>query len=204
MIVIAATQNKHKIKEIEAITAGFGFEIRTLAELGFPAVDVEEDGDTFEENSLKKAMEIHKATGRITIADDSGLMTDHLDGAPGVYSARFAGQEGNDEKNNQKLLNSMAGVPSEQRGAAFVSVITMVFSLDRVISARGECRGHILYEKRGEGGFGYDPLFVPEGYDRSYAELSPEEKNRISHRAKALENLALQLTQCPWLQQGEA
>lgn len=193
MIVIAATQNKHKIAEIQAITGDFGFEIKTLPQMGFEPVDVVEDGDTFEANSLKKAMEIHQVTGMVTIADDSGLMVDYLEGAPGVYSARFAGEESSDEKNNEKLLKLMKDVPAVERGAAFVSVITMVFSENQVISARGECSGHILYEKRGEGGFGYDPLFVPQGYDRSYAELSAEEKNTISHRAKALKNLALQL-----------
>ncbi|NLY71734.1 MAG: XTP/dITP diphosphatase [Clostridiales bacterium] len=193
MIVVAATQNKHKIAEIDAIMKPFGYKVISRAEAGVPDIEIEEDGDTFEENSLKKAMEIHKLCGEITIADDSGLMVDILDGAPGVHSSRFAGEEGNDEKNNQKLLKLLSNIPIEQRTAKFVSVITMVFSVDRVVVARGECKGHILFEPRGENGFGYDPLFVPDGYDKSFGELSSEEKNKISHRAMALQALEKQL-----------
>ncbi len=195
MIVIAATQNKHKIKEIEMITADYGFQIKSLFQMGYPPVNVTEDGGTFEENSFKKAMKIHRATGEITIADDSGLMVEYLNGAPGIHSSRFAGEEGNDDKNNEKLLNLLQDVPLTLRGARFVGIITMVFTETRVITAKGECKGHILYEKKGKGGFGYDPLFVPLGWDKSFAELSGEEKNRISHRAQALKDLSRQLVQ---------
>ena len=193
MIVVAATQNKHKIKEIHAITGPFGFEIIPRSDAGVPDFEIEEDGATFEENSLKKAMEIHTVCGLPTIADDSGLMVDFLDGAPGVYSARFAGEEGNDAKNNEKLLQLLADAPPEKRKGKFVSVITMVFSPDDIIVARGECSGHILYSVMGKNGFGYDPLFAPDGYGESFGQLPVELKNRISHRAMALKALGEQL-----------
>lgn len=189
MIIVAATQNRHKIEEIAAITEEFGMEVLSRGEAGVPDFEVVEDGDTFEENSAKKAKEIMEACGRITIADDSGLMVDALDGAPGVYSARFAGEDGNDSANNEKLLRLLAEVPAEKRTAKFVSVITMAYPDGRVLSARGECPGHILFEGRGTNGFGYDPLFVPDGYQQTFAELSGAVKNKISHRAKALQRL---------------
>ena len=130
-----------------------------------------------------------KVCGKITIADDSGLMVEYLGGAPGVYSARFAGEDGNDVKNNEKLLMLLEGVPYKERRAKFVSVITMVYPDGECLTARGECEGHIIDAPTGENGFGYDPLFVPEGYQRTFAQLSAEEKNQISHRAKALVQL---------------
>ncbi|WP_206458372.1 XTP/dITP diphosphatase [Anaerovorax sp. IOR16] len=189
MRIVAATQNKHKIEEMSAITKEFGMNMVSRLDAGVPEFEIEEDGKTFEENSEKKAREIMKVCGNITIADDSGLMVDALDGAPGVYSARFAGEDSNDEKNNEKLLLLLKDVPEEKRTAKFVSVITMVYPNGEKIVARGECRGHILYKGRGNNGFGYDPLFVPDGFDRTFAELSAEEKNKISHRSIALQNL---------------
>ncbi len=188
-IVVAASRNRHKIEEIDAITKKFGMHIISRDEAGVPDIEITEDGQTFEDNSLKKAREIMKLCGQITIADDSGLMVDCLDGAPGVYSARFAGEDGNDEKNNQKLLMLLEGVPEEKRTAEFVSVITMVYPDGNIITARGECRGRIITEPAGDNGFGYDPLFVPDGYDRTFAQLTAEEKNSVSHRAEALEKL---------------
>ncbi len=188
-IVVAASRNRHKIEEIDAITKKFGMHIISRDEAGVPDIEITEDGQTFEDNSLKKAREIMKLCGQITIADDSGLMVDCLDGAPGVYSARFAGEDGNDEKNNQKLLMLLEGVPEEKRTAEFVSVITMVYPDGNIITARGECRGRIITEPAGDNGFGYDPLFVPDGYDRTFAQLTAEEKNSVSHRAAALEKL---------------
>ncbi len=185
-IIVAATQNKDKIKEIEAITKEFGMNVISRDEAGVPKFEIEEDGETFEENSFKKANEIMKVCGEITIADDSGLMVDALSGEPGVYSARYAGEDCTYEDNNRKLLASLKGVPYEKRTARFVSVITMVYPDGRKIVARGECDGHITEEIKGTGGFGYDPLFVPEGFDKTFGELTPEEKNRISHRGKAL------------------
>lgn len=192
-IVVAATQNSHKITEMESITEPFGLKIISREEAGIPPFEVEEDGDTFEANSEKKALEIMRACGRVTIADDSGLEVDALDGAPGVYSARFSSEHATDQENNEKLLSLLAHVPEEERGAQFVSVITMVWPNGEKIVARGECRGHILYEPQGENGFGYDPLFVPDGFDRSFAQLTAEEKNQISHRAIALQDLKREL-----------
>ena len=185
-IIVAATQNKHKIQEIDAITREFGMKIISRKDAGVPDVEIVEDGDTFEENSYKKAYEIMKLCGKITIADDSGLEVDCLDGAPGVYSARFAGIDGDDEANNRKLVELIREVPYEKRTAIFVSVITMVFPDGESIVARGEVEGHLLLEARGSNGFGYDPLFVPVGYDRTFGEIESEIKNKISHRANAL------------------
>ena len=188
-VIVMASHNQHKIKEIEAITQKFGMPVISRDAAGVPPVEIVEDGETFEENSLKKAQEIQKLCGRITLADDSGLEVDYLGGAPGVYSARFAGEDGNDAKNNEKLLKLLDGLKKEDRKAKFVSVITMVFPDGEVLTARGECPGRIITAPAGENGFGYDPLFVPDGYDKTFAQLTAEEKNRISHRAKALEKL---------------
>lgn len=198
--IIAATRNKHKIIEIEAITKDFGMEIISRDEAGIPKVEIPEDGDSFEENSFKKAYGIMKLCGEITIADDSGLVVDCLEGAPGIYSARFASfpgvwptkeektnnQDSSDLSNNQKLIRLIADVPYEKRTARFVSVITMVYPNGEIIVARGEVEGHLVLEEKGDCGFGYDPLFVPVGYDRTFGELSSEIKNSISHRANAL------------------
>ena len=142
--IIAASRNQHKITEIEAITKKFGMNIVSRDEAGIPKFEIEEDGETFEENSFKKANEIMKVCGKITIADDSGLMVDYLGGAPGVYSARFAGEDGNDTKNNEKLLMLLEGVSYKERRAKFVSVITMVYPDGTQLAARGECEGHII------------------------------------------------------------
>ncbi len=191
--IIIASQNKHKIQEIEAITKKFGMLLVSRDEAGVPEIEVTEDGKTFEENSYKKAYEIMKLSGEITIADDSGLSVDALCGAPGVHSARFAGEHAQDHENNEKLLFLLSAVPEEKRTAKFISVITMLYPDGSKIVARGECPGHILFEGRGSGGFGYDPLFVPEGFGKSFGELSAEEKNQISHRARALAELERQL-----------
>ena len=188
-IIVAASRNQHKIDEMQAILKKFGMEIISRDDAGVPKIEIEEDGETFEENSYKKAYEIMKMCGKTTISDDSGLMVDYLGGAPGVYSARFAGEDGNDEKNNEKLLNLLSDLPYKERRAKFVSVITMVFPAGESITARGECLGHIIDAPVGENGFGYDPLFVPDGFQRTFAQLSPEEKNEISHRANALVEL---------------
>lgn len=188
-IIVAATQNKHKITEIEAITKEFGMSIVSRDDAGVPPVDIVEDGTTFEENSYKKAYEIMKLCGKITIADDSGLEVDCLDGAPGVYSARFAGEDGNDKVNNEKLKSLIKDVPYEERTGRFVSVITMVYPDGETIVARGEVEGHIVLEEQGCNGFGYDPLFVPLGYEDTFGVIDSEIKNKISHRANALISL---------------
>lgn len=186
MTVVAATQNKHKIQEIEAITKEFDINIISRQEAGVPDVEIVEDGTTFEENSYKKAYEIMKLCNMPAIADDSGLAVDALDGAPGIYSARFSGIDGDDAANNRKLLELMKDVPLEKRTARFVSVITMVFPDGNTIVCRGECEGHIMFAESGDNGFGYDPLFRPVGYEVSFGQLTASEKNSISHRAKAL------------------
>ena len=193
--MIAASSNAHKIKEIQSIMSKFGVKVVSRKEAGVPEFEIEEDGETFEENSLKKAEAIMKATGKLTVADDSGLMVDYLGGAPGVYSARFAGEECDDEKNNEKLLKHLEGLPAEDRKAKFVSVITLMFTDGNTIVARGECPGRIIETPTGENGFGYDPLFVPDGLSKTFAQLSDKEKNSISHRARALEKLEEILTE---------
>ena len=193
--MIAASSNAHKIKEIQSIMSKFGVKVVSRKEAGVPEFEIEEDGETFEENSLKKAEAIMKATGKLTVADDSGLMVDYLGGAPGVYSARFAGDECDDEKNNEKLLKHLEGLPAEDRKAKFVSVITLMFPDGNTIVARGEGPGRIIETPTGENGFGYDPLFVPDGLSKTFAQLSDKEKNSISHRARALEKLEEILTE---------
>lgn len=198
--VVAATRNKHKIKEIDEITGKFGMRIISRDDAGVPPVEIPETGTTFEENSYIKAFEIMKRCGQITVADDSGLVVDCLDGAPGVYSARFAGFEGlwpengegidtDDGDNNAKLIRLIKDVPYEDRTARFVSVITMVYPDGKTFVARGTVEGHLILEAKGENGFGYDPLFVPEGYDQTFGQLGQDIKNAISHRARALQVL---------------
>lgn len=187
--VILASRNKGKLREICAILEKFGMETVSRDDAGLPTFEVEETGETFEENSFIKAKAISDLTHAITIADDSGLEVDALNGAPGVYSARYAGEGCTPADNNEKLLRELQDVPEGKRGAAFVSVITMLFPNGEQLVARGECRGRIALELRGEGGFGYDPLFIPDGESRSFGEMSADEKNRISHRARSLQIL---------------
>ncbi len=191
--VVAATKNKNKLREMNAILEGCGLSIISQEEAGLSDIDVVEDGETFEENSFKKANEIMKACRHPAIADDSGLMVDALGGAPGVYSARFAGEGHDDSANNTKLLSMLQDVPDEKRGAKFVAVITLVYPDGEKIVARGECPGHIMHELSGVGGFGYDPLFRPEGYEQTFGELGADIKNKISHRARALAELERKL-----------
>lgn len=192
--LVVASSNKHKIDEISKVTKKFDIDVISRDEAGIPKeFDIEENGSTFEENSYIKAKAIMDICGKPTIADDSGLMVEALGGAPGVYSARFAGEDHNDERNNEKLKELLSGVPYKDRRAKFVSVITLVFPDGRKIVARGECPGHIIEEERGNNGFGYDPLFVPDGYGSTFGMLTPEIKNEISHRALALKQLAKEL-----------
>ena len=191
--IIAATKNKGKIREIEAITKQFGMEVVSRDEAGVPDVEVEETGATFEENSMIKARAIMELSGKPTIADDSGLEVDCLGGAPGVLSARFAGVDGDDKANNEKLIQMISEYPEEERTARFVSVITMVFPEGDFIQVRGTVEGRITTEPKGDGGFGYDPLFMPDGQakgkERTFGEYAPEEKNKVSHRGNALVKL---------------
>lgn len=186
---IIASKNLGKIEEIKSVLSKFGIEAISRDEFGIADFEVEETGTTLEENSLIKAMAIYKIAGTLVIADDSGLEVDALSGRPGVYSARFAGDHCSMQDNRDKLLMELKGVQPAERTARFVSVITMIFDNGDIISARGECDGRIAIEERGDGGFGYDPIFIPKGYDITFAEMSQEEKNSISHRGRALEKL---------------
>lgn len=191
MEILLASHNKNKIKELDALLSAAFPQIRvlSLSDIGF-IDEIVEDGATFEENALIKSR-FGAARGHITVADDSGLAVDALDGAPGVYSARYAGEPCSDEKNNRKLLEALRDVPIEKRGAKFVSVVTCSFPDGRPeIIAYGECRGSILTAPRGEGGFGYDPLFYYPPFDLTFAEMRDAEKNAISHRGAAMRNFA--------------
>lgn len=184
MKVILASKNAHKLTELSEILSQLGFEIALESEYGLD-IDVDETGTTFEENSFLKADAVMKASGLPVLADDSGLMVDCLDGAPGVYSARY-GNKNSDAERIAYLLENMKDVPQQQRTAKFVCVITCLWPDGRKIVARGECPGVILNAPQGQGGFGYDPVFYLPERGKTYAELRPEEKNAISHRARAL------------------
>ncbi len=186
---LIATHNKKKKNELLRILSPLGIDVKTDEELNLTLTEAEETGETFYENALIKAQSGCKESGLPCVADDSGLMVDYLAGAPGVYSARFAGEHGNDKKNNEKLLKLLKDVKDEERTARFVSVVCCVFPNGDILSARGECEGKIGYEEKGEGGFGYDPVFMVDG--KSFAEISSDEKDKLSHRGKAL-NLLLE------------
>ena len=187
--VILATQNKGKIDEMRETFSKFGMDVVSRDEMGLPKDDIEETGTTFEENSYIKASTIAKQCDGIVVADDSGIAVDCIGGKPGVYSARFAGEGCTPHDNNVKLLKLMDGIPADERGAIFVSVIKLIYPDGKKLVARGECEGYIAEEIRGDHGFGYDPLFIPKGYDKTFGELSVELKNKISHRAKSLHKL---------------
>lgn len=193
MKVVLASNNANKLREMKAILSPLGWEILSQREAGVH-VEPEENGTTFEENSRIKAQAVMEAAGLPAIADDSGVEVDALDGAPGVYSARYGGEACKDDKaRNRLLIKNMELVPEGQRTGRFVSVITMV-SLDGTeVSARGELEGEILRKELGGGGFGYDPLFYIPSERCTMAELTPERKNEISHRAVALQKFVEQL-----------
>lgn len=195
MKVILASRNEGKLREMRIILSKYGMDVVSRDDAGIPAFEVEETGTTFEENSYLKAKAIMEASGCPTIADDSGLVVDALGGEPGVYSARYAGEGCTDDDNNELLLRRMESVPDGERSARFVSVITMLFPDGRKLVAKGTVEGRIDRCLDGEGGFGYDPLFIPDGYDRSFGVLSSEIKNSISHRAKALSKLEMLLNE---------
>lgn len=199
MDFLIATHNMKKRDELQRILSPLGVRVLTADEAGVDLTDVEETGTTFEENALLKARSGCKEGKMPCIADDSGLCVDALDGAPGVYSARFAGEHGNDDKNNEKLLSLLSDVPPEKRTARFVSTVACVFPDGRELVVRGECEGKIGYEKRGENGFGYDPLFYVG--ERTFAEFTPEEKDAVSHRGNALRALCKALP--AYLNKGE-
>ena len=181
--LIAASNNKNKLREFEAILGG-RYRIVSMREAGIDA-EIDETGTTFEENALIKASYVMQATGCAAIADDSGLEVDALGGAPGVYSARYCGRHGDDEANNDLLLANLAGVPAP-RTARYVAAIALVRPGMEPVVRRGTCEGEILKERRGNGGFGYDPLFLCETGE-TFAEISMEKKNEISHRRRGIE-----------------
>lgn len=184
MKMVLASKNQKKMKEMNEILSGMGVEVCLQSDVGID-IDVEETGTTFEENSLLKARAVMEASGLPAIADDSGLCVDALNGAPGVYSARYGG-EGLDDTGRYRLL--LANMPrGAARTAKFVSVITCCFPGGEVLTARGECPGTIAFAPMGEGGFGYDPVFFLPKLKKTFAQLAPEEKNAVSHRGRALE-----------------
>ena len=192
MKVIIASNNKNKIREIKAIFDDVFDAVLSMSEAGLD-MDIEENGHSFEENARIKARAVMEATHCAALADDSGLTVDALDGAPGIYSARYAGMHGDDEANNDKLLDVMKDVPDDQRQAAYRCAVVLVYPDGREYIGEGSCPGVILRERMGNGGFGYDPLFYMPGEHCSMAQLDPERKNQISHRARALEKLREQL-----------
>lgn len=188
--ILLASRNKEKVKELTACLQGLDVTIITLDEVS-DAPEVEEDGKTFEENAVKKATTIAKATGMLTVADDSGLVVDALGGAPGVCSSRYAGENATDKENNEKLLRQMADVPEGLRRARFVCAAAVADPEGLISVVEGSCDGSITFEERGEHGFGYDPLFVKTGYNKTFAELGPDVKNRVSHRFQAMQKAAI-------------
>jgi XTP/dITP diphosphohydrolase len=191
MEIVLATRNKKKVEEIRRITTRLPITVLSLDD--FPGCpDTVEDRDTFEGNAVKKAVEVAQCTGRISLADDSGLEVTALGGAPGVYSARYAtdAANGNDPKNYEKLLKDLNNIPPEERGARFVCCLALAYPDGRTRTFFGFAKGHIGHEARGKKGFGYDPVFLPKGFDRTFAEMTAEEKDALSHRGKALEKLA--------------
>ncbi len=191
--LIVSSDNSHKITEIKNILKELPITVLSKTEAGCGDIEVIEDGDTLEENATKKALEIAKKANFIVIADDTGLFVDKLNGEPGVYSARYSGDNATYESNNKKLLENLEGAPLEERTAKFKTVIAIVLEDKRMKLASGECKGKIGFEPKGENGFGYDPLFIVDGYEKTFAELGEEIKNTISHRANALENLKEEL-----------
>ena len=190
--IILASNNQGKIKEVKQICSDMNVEIMSMKEAGID-VDIEENGTTFEENALIKAEAIMKLTGEITIADDSGLEVDYLGGEPGVYSARYMGHDTSYDIKNQAIIDRLEGVEEKDRTARFVCAMAAVFPDGRHFTTRGTMEGIIGYEIKGSNGFGYDPIVYLPQYQKTSAELSPEEKNKISHRGEALEKLKVQL-----------
>lgn len=196
MKIVLASRNKKKIAEVLTLLQEQGGPLSEISVLSLDDIgvtdEIEETGKTFRENALIKAS-VPASLGYIGVADDSGLAVDALGGAPGVFSARYAGEPCDDEKNNQKLLSELADTPDEERTAQYVCAIACVFPDGRQFTVEGSCKGRILREYQGDGGFGYDPLFYYPGYQKTFAEISPEMKNRVSHRGKAMNDFCKKL-----------
>lgn len=200
MEIAFASNNKHKLEEVRQILSGLPLTIHSLADLGLE-VEISEDGQTFRENALIKAHLAAKASGMISLADDSGLEVDALNGAPGVRSARFAGDKADSSQNNKLLLEKLKNVPFDQRTARFRCVLALVTLAGEEHLWDGTCEGLIGFEEHGQRGFGYDPLFILPAYQKTLAELGPEIKNKLSHRAMALKNALPYLTRIIHLSQ---
>lgn len=196
MDIVLASRNAKKIKELQSLlsqVSDLDLRVLSLDDIGYHD-EIEENGTTFEQNSFIKAS-VPASMGYIGVADDSGLSVDYLDGEPGVYSARYSGANATDATNNEKLLAKLDGVPAEKRGAKFVCVISCVFPDGQAFYVRRECPGRILTDAAGNGGFGYDPLFYYEPFGKTFAELSGEEKNQISHRGLAMKEFIRELAE---------
>jgi len=198
-ILVIATRNKNKLREFKEILKDLQIEIRSLDDFG-PTPEAVEDGVTFDENAYKKALHTAKVLGLPAIADDSGLVVEALNGEPGVYSARYAGENATDEQNCSKLLTALKGV--ENRRAHFQCVLSIAVPSGPALTYEGRCDGVIIDEKRGDNGFGYDPLFYFEEFGKTFAELSMDEKNKVSHRGKALAEVKSEISMIKkWLEQ---
>ncbi|MBU0680491.1 MAG: XTP/dITP diphosphatase [Proteobacteria bacterium] len=198
-IIVLATRNKGKIKEFQELLKGYPIDLKSLDDFG-PIPEAVEDGATFDDNAYKKAHFTAKVLGLPAISDDSGLCVEALDGRPGVYSARYAGENATDQDNINKLLGEMKGVTN--RKAAFECVISIAVPSGPALTYEGRCEGEILNESRGEGGFGYDPIFYHAGLGKTFAEANMDEKNKISHRGKALAEVAAEMPNIlKWLKQ---
>ena len=186
---IIATHNPGKVKEFKEILEPRGYDVKSLAEIGFTE-EIEETGHTFEENAILKAEAVAKAVNKMVIADDSGLSIDNLGGRPGVYSARYAGEQKDDQANIDKVLSELKGIEKEQRTARFRCALAVSIPGEETKTVEGHVEGYIAEEPRGEYGFGYDPIFIVKDKDKTMAELTSDEKNKISHRADALKKLS--------------
>lgn len=186
---IIATHNPGKVKEFKEILEPRGYDVKSLAEIGFTE-EIEETGHTFEENAIMKAEAVAKAVNKMVIADDSGLSIDNLGGRPGVYSARYAGEQKDDQANIEKVLSELKGIEKEQRTARFRCALAVSIPGEETKTVEGHVEGYIAEEPRGEYGFGYDPIFIVKDKDKTMVELTSDEKNKISHRADALKKLS--------------
>ena len=200
VVIVLATRNQGKTSEIKAMLKGYPVELLNLDDFG-PIPEVVEDGETFDDNAYKKASFTARVLGHPTIADDSGLVVEALNGAPGVYSARYAGEKSTDEENNLKLLSEMKDI--ENRNAAFECVISIAIPTGPALTYEGRCEGSIADEPSGSNGFGYDPLFVCSKFEKNFANLSMEEKNKVSHRGSALSKMMKEFDKVlVWIEQN--
>lgn len=187
--ILIATKNKGKAEEFKAFFSGYGIRAHSLLDQEETLPDIEETGNTFKENAALKAEKMADILSIPVLSDDSGLMIDALDGKPGIFSARYAGDRKDDDANMEKVLDELIDVPEDKRTARFICVLAVAIPGEETIFRTGYCEGRIAFFKKGTNGFGYDPIFVPKGYDVTMAELSSEEKNQISHRKQAIDQL---------------